>query len=327
MKSGFDKLESYLSRYDRFVISTHESPDADGLGAEIAFHEFLQWLGKTSIIINSDPIPDNVKFIDVDGEINIANGDFTLPEDITEYAQFVLDTNDYDNIGSAYKVLSTKVQACFIIDHHEGSRDKIDSNLIKVEASSACEIIYSIMTHYGMSLSFKSAQALYAGMLFDTGSFRYPKTSAETYRIAAHCLESGANPFRIYEEIYESNSLASFALRSQILSTMDIWYGGKLIAMKLTPQMLHETGATFSEGEIIINLPLTVKGVIVSVLVKQDIGGPVKVSMRTKGDYDVARIAMDNGGGGHKNAAGFKSRLPMDETYTRILTQMAEFFK
>ena len=76
MKSGFDKLEAYLSEYDRFVISTHESPDADGLGAEIAFLEFLRWLGKTAVIINSDPMPDNVRFIDVDGEINIAKNGF-----------------------------------------------------------------------------------------------------------------------------------------------------------------------------------------------------------------------------------------------------------
>ncbi len=328
MISDFKKLDIYLSKYDKFIISTHESPDADGLGAEIAFFEFLKNYGKKSIIINSDPTPDNVKFIDIENDINIiTDPDFTLPHDIDEYAQFVLDTNDYDNIGIAFETLHTRVRDIFIIDHHEGSKDKIETNFIKVEASSACEIIYGIISFHKMHLNFKTAQALYTGMLFDTGSFRYPKTSPETFRIAAQCVETGANPFDIYEQIYENNSLSSFALRSQILSSMQILHDGKLIAMKLTPAMLMQTGASFSEGEPAINLPLTVRGVIISVLIKQDIGGPVKVSMRTKGDYDVAKIAMDNGGGGHKNAAGFKSKLSIDETYNMILDKLAEFFE
>lgn len=324
---GFVKLDNFLAKYDKFVISTHESPDADGLGAEIAFKEFLGNLGKTSIIINSDPTPDIVEFIDIDNEINVFTDDFKLPEDIEEYAQFVFDTNDYDNIGSAYHMLKDKVKDVFIIDHHEGAMDKFESNFIKVEASSVCEIIYGIISYYDQPLSFKSAQALYTGMVFDTGSFRYPKTTPDTYKIAAHCVELGANPFTIYEHLYESNSLSSFALRGQILASMRIFHDGKMIALKLTPEMLKSTGSTFSEGEPAINLPLTVKGVIISLLVKQDIDGPVKVSMRTKGDYDVAKIAMDKGGGGHKNAAGFKSKLSFDETYNKIIKELDIFFK
>jgi len=327
MEKGFKNFEKYLSKYDKFIISTHESPDADGLGAELALLELLHALGKTAIIINSDATPDTVEFIDIDNEFNIYSENFDLPEDINDYAQFVLDTNDYDNIGAAYHGLKEKVQDLFIIDHHEGDRDKFESNFIKVEASSASEIIYDIISHYDKPLSFKAAQAIYTGMLFDTGSFRYPKTSPSTYKIAAHCIEMGADPFKIYEHLYESNSLSSFALRGKILSSMEVLHDGKMIAMQLTTEMLDETGATFTEGEPTINLPLTVKGVIASVLVKQDFGGPVKVSMRTKGPYDVADIAMKNGGGGHKNAAGFKSKLPFEETYRLALEVVGGLFK
>ncbi len=326
MEKGFKNLDAFLNRYEKFVISTHESPDADGLGAEIAFHELLQVIGKTSIIINSDPTPDTVEFIDIDREINIYDDSFQPPPDIEDYAQIVLDTNDYDNIGAAYHKLKDLVQDLFIIDHHEGDRDKFQSNFIKVEASSACEIIYDIIIRYGNELSFKAAQAIYTGMLFDTGSFRYPKTSPWTYKIAAHCIEKGANPFAIYEHLYESNSLSSFSLRSKITASMEVLHGGKMIAMKLTPEMLEETGATFTEGEPAINLPLTVKGVVASVLVKQDFGGPVKVSMRTKGELDVAEIAMTNGGGGHKNAAGFKSKLSFEETYQHAIDVVGRLF-
>ncbi len=328
MHSGFKNLDQYLAKYDKFIISTHESPDADGIGAELAFNELLNFLGKKSIILNSDPLPDTLEFLDIEKEINILDSEEEVPPDIDEYAQIVLDTNDYDNIGSAYHILKNRVRDIFIIDHHDaGDSDKFDTNFIRVEASSASEIVYEIMSYYGKDLTFKSAQAIYTGMLFDTGSFRYPKTTPLTYRIAARCMELGADPFKIYEHLYESNSLSSFSLRSHILATMEVLQNGKMIAMKLTPDMLRRTGASFTEGEPVINVPLTVKGVVASILIKQDIVGPVKVSMRTKGDIDVARLAMEMGGGGHKNAAGYKSKLSFEETYVKAIESMGRFFK
>lgn len=326
MKLGIKNLHDFLSRHDKFIISTHESPDGDGLGAEIAFNELLKALGKTTLILNSDPVPDKYQFIDIDNEINLYTEDFKLPGDLDEYSVFVLDTNDFDNIGKAYHSIKEQIKEVFVIDHHEGGKDRFEDDFIKAEASSACEIIYGILKHYKHTPSFKAAQALYAGILFDTGSFRYPKTSPETFRIVAELVEFGANPFDIYEKIYESNSLASFELKAKMLASMEILFNRKLILMKLHPDMLRETGAPFTEGELNINLPLTIEGIVASVLVKQDIGGPIKVSMRTKGDYDVAEIAMAKNGGGHKNAAGYKSSLSFEETCEEVIKEMSKFF-
>ncbi len=327
MSRSIRNLEEFINRYDKFIISTHESPDADGLGAEIAMLDLLKQLGKEAYIFNSDPTPEICKFIDIDSEIIILEDESQLPEDITDFAQFVLDTNDYDNIGSAYRILNTKVRELFIIDHHEGYTDKVDSNLIKADASSACEIVYSVIQHFNKEISFKSAQAIYSGLVFDTGSFKYPKTSSLTMKIASHLLKKGVTPFKVYEHLYESNSISSFQLRGRILASMEVLLGGQMIAMKLTPDMVIETGGSFSEGESSINMPFTVKGVVASLLIKQDLEGPVKVSMRTKGDLNVAEIAIKNGGGGHKNAAGFKSKLSFDETYKYAIKEMGKFFK
>jgi phosphoesterase RecJ-like protein len=326
MEEDLIKFDRFISKYDKFIISTHESPDWDGLGSEIALLELLRNLGKKPLIINSDPTPDTFLPLDTGKDINIMNGSFLLPGDINEYAQFVLDTNDYDNIGSASKILKEKIREFFIIDHHEGDAGITSSNFIKAEASSVSEIIYHIIRHYGQPITLSSAQALFAGIVFDTGSFVYPKTSAETFKIAAHLVELGVTPFRVHEQIYEQNTLPSFELRGHILSTIEVLYGGKLIAMKLTPAMLKESGASFAEGEPVINVPLAVKGVVASLLVKQDMQGPVKVSMRTKGDIDVARIAIQHGGGGHKNAAGYKSKHSFDETYKIAVESMKRFF-
>ncbi len=329
MHSGYKSLDSFLSRYSKFIISTHESPDWDGLGAEFAFFELLRRLKKDALILNSDPTPESFEtFFDPDGVINVYGGPDSISLCDTNCAHFVLDTNEYSNIGVVHRELKDKVRDVFIIDHHEGSMNKFESNFIKVEASSACEIVYEIYQYYDMDISLNAARALFAGVVFDTGSFRYPKTSPETFRMAAHLVEIGVNPTDIYEKIYEQNSRSSFELRSMILSTMEILYDGRMIAMKLTPDMLEKSGSTFAEGEPAINLPLTVKGVTASILVKQESpDNPVKVSMRTKGDYDVAEIAMENGGGGHRNAAGFKSHLSFEETYEMSKKLFGRFFK
>lgn len=326
MHPGFENIRRYINAHERFIISTHESPDGDGLGAEIAFRELLQSMGKDAIIVNSDPIPEKFSFIDEENEIIVFSDAEENSIGADDRALFVLDTNDVSNIGPLNLYLDGKIRGHFIIDHHEGGKDKYEANFIRVEASSACEIMYDIIMHFKKQLSPKSARALYAGIVFDTGSFRYPKTSPKTFRIASHLVEVGADPFSIYEKIYENNSLASFELRALMLSTMEIHYGGKLVLLKLTPEMLHKSGAPFEEGEMNINLPLTIKGVVASVLVKQNITGPVKVSMRTKGNYDVSKIAMANGGGGHRNAAGYKSSLNFEETCQKALAEMGEFF-
>jgi bifunctional oligoribonuclease and PAP phosphatase NrnA len=326
MDPALSNLNKFLSSFNKFIVTTHESPDADGLGAEIAFHELLQYLGKEVIIINGDETPDKYQFIDIDNEINIITDTYELPNDIKDYALFVLDTNDFPNTGAVCNVLEDKIKNIFIIDHHEGGPDLIKSNYIKIEASSASEIIHDIIMHFTDKLSFKAAQALYTGILFDTGSFRYPKTSPKTFRIIANLVEKGANPTEIYERIYENNSIDSFVLRSKMLSTMEIHFGGRMILMHLTPEMLKETGAAFSDGELNINLPLTLKDVVVSVLLKQDIDGPLKVSMRTKGDRDVSQIAITRHGGGHKNAAGYKTTLTRDNARQQVIQDMQVFF-
>jgi len=325
MHQGFKKFDSFISKHNKFILSTHESPDWDGLGAEIGLFELLKNLGKSPLILNSDKTPSIVRFIDLEGDIKVIDS-YDIPDDISEYVQFVLDTNDYNNIGKIYTLINDKIKDVFIIDHHEGTDDKYKKNFIKSDASSTCEIIYEIADYYKKPISLKAAQALYAGMLYDTGSFRYPKTSPETFRIAASLVEHGVTPFFVYEQIYEQNSLEGFRLNGKILSTMEVLHNGKLIAMKLTKEMLISTGSTFTEGELAINYPLTVRGVIASLLIKQDITGPVKVSMRTKGNYNVAKIAMENNGGGHKNAAGYKSKLSVNETYKIALENMNKLF-
>lgn len=240
----------------------------------------------------------------------------------SEYSLFVLDTNDFPNTGNSYKLLNDKIKNIFIIDHHEGDSMLIKNNYIKVEASSASEIIHELFRFFEKDFSKKAAIALFTGIVFDTGSFRYKKTSEKTFVAAADLVKAGANPTEIYENLFENNDLSKFLLQSEMMKTLETHFDGQMLLMHLTPEMLLKTGANFSDGETNINLPLKIKGVRISVLIKQDINGPMKVSMRTKGKLDVSEIAISHGGGGHKNAAGFKSGLNRDKTYELVMKDM-----
>jgi phosphoesterase RecJ-like protein len=326
MKRGIQDLESFLNRHEKFVITTHESPDPDGLGAEVAFYNFLCHLGKKPIIVNADKTPEKNRFIDYDEKIQLFDAKYVIPDDISEYGIIILDTNDYSNTGTVYYAFKHQIADVFIIDHHTKNDDDVGFNLINPKASSTGEIVYQILEHFKAPVPFKSALGIYAGILFDTGSFRYPKTSSETFRVASRLVDLGISPNWVYEVMYETYSVSSLMLKSKMLSSMEFLFDGRLVLMHLTQEMLRETGGVFSEGEININIPLTVKDVIASVLIKQDIDGPIKVSMRTKGDLNVADIAISRKGGGHKNAAGYKSHLSWNETRDQLLNDMSVFF-
>jgi phosphoesterase RecJ-like protein len=325
MDKTFSELDAFINRHTKMVITTHESPDADGLGAEIALKEYLSSIGHDTFIYNGDPLPDKYTFLDTKAEIKQA-GKHELPEDISEYGLIIIDTNTFSNTGKTAEYLSDKIQDFFIVDHHEGKSDLFAQNLILVHASSASEIVANFLRHKEFTPTLKGANALYTGILFDTGGFRYSKTSSLTFQLISWLVENGANPVKLYEELFENNELTNLLLKSKMLSTLETYHEGRLVYMELTPEMLMETGGKFAEGELNINIPLTTKGVEISVLMKQDINGPLKVSMRSKGDIDVSIIAISRNGGGHKNAAGFKSHIPHEDTKRLVLNDLSKFF-
>jgi phosphoesterase RecJ-like protein len=326
MKRAIQDLEIFLNRHEKLIITTHESPDPDGIGAEIAFFQFLNHLGKNSVIVNADKTPEKYMFLDISSKIMILGENFQVPADILDYGIIILDTNDYSNTGTIYKTFKDMPLDIFIIDHHARFENETGTNYIDSTASSTSEMVFEIITAFDAPVSFMAGLNLYAGILFDTGSFRYPKTTSRTFRTIAALVDLGVSPTWIYDVIYETYSVSSLRLKSKMLSSMEYHFDGKLVLMHLTPDMLKETGGIFSEGEININIPLTVKDVVASVLIKQDLSGPLKVSMRTKGGLDVAEIAIARHGGGHKNAAGYKSKVSWEETRKMVLDDMSRFF-
>jgi phosphoesterase RecJ-like protein len=316
----------FIEKYDKFVITAHETPDGDALGSEFAMLLALRKLGKTARILNADPAPQKFAFIDPGDEFEVLVRKEQIPKDIGEYGLFILDVNDINNIGQVATLILPRVKEYFIVDHHDSETVQLSKNHIEQNASSTCEILYLLFREMNLELDLPIAQALYMGILYDTGSFIYPKTTAITFEIAHDLVSLGVQPNMTYVNVYESNSISSLVLMSKVLATLELHYDDHVAVQTMTQDLLREAGAIYEESDLLINIPLRSGDVRVSVFFKENLEGIKRCSLRSKGNIDVATIAQSLGGGGHKTAAGFKCVRPFEVMKVEILEMLHKYF-
>jgi phosphoesterase RecJ-like protein len=220
----------FLSRNRKFVITAHETPDGDALGSEFAMQRALAKLGKSAFICNADPAPEKFTFVEPDQQPLVLQNGSQLPPDLGERALLILDVNDLNNLGSVGRLVVPRVREYFIIDHHDSDADLLAPNHIEQGASSTCEILYLLFRAMRVEMDFHMAQALYMGIVYDTGCFIYPKTTAVTFQIAHELVGLGVSPNQVYANVFESNSLSSLVLMSRVLSTLTLHEGGRVAA-------------------------------------------------------------------------------------------------
>ncbi len=315
----YGTVKAFLERNHKFVITAHETPDGDALGAEFAMLRALLSLGKKAFICNADPAPENLAFVEPLHQPLVLRSERDLPPDIAEHALLILDVNDVHNLGSVGRLVLPRVREHFIIDHHDSDNDLSAPNHIEQGASSTCEILYLLFQEMGLQLDPHMAQALFMGIVFDTGSFVYPKTTALTFRIAHELVTLGVNPNQVYTNLYESHSLSSLLLMSRVLSSLTLHGAGRVAIQNMPNRLLEECHARYEEADQIINIPLRSREVRVSLFFKQNAEGLWRCSLRSKGPIDVAEIARSYGGGGHRTAAGFKCTRPTEAIQAEIL--------
>jgi len=321
-----DAVIEFINKYDKFIITAHETPDGDALGSEYAMLLALRKLGKTARILNADPAPQKFAFVASGDEFEVLVRKEQIPEDIGEYGLFILDVNDINNIGQVATLILPRVKEYFIVDHHDSETVQLSQNHIEQNASSTCEILYLLFRDMKLELDLPMAQALYMGILYDTGSFIYPKTTAVTFEIAHDLVSLGVQPNQTYVSVYESNSISSLVLMSKVLATLELHYDNQVAVQTMSQELLRTAGAAYEESDLLINIPLRSADVRVSVFFKENLEGIKRCSLRSKGNIDVAAIAQSLGGGGHKTAAGFKCLRPFDVMKVEILEMLHEYF-
>ncbi|MCL2245163.1 MAG: bifunctional oligoribonuclease/PAP phosphatase NrnA [Treponema sp.] len=313
----FDNIISFIDRHKSFILTTHDTPDADGLGSQMVLAAILRISGKTVKIINSDPVPKNLNFLIITQEAETWNREKHLSF-LENSAMLVLDTSEEYHIGIMRKHLK-KTKEVFTIDHHEPALRKNIPGFIDSSAASTAELAVELACYMGIELDPQTATAAYAGIVYDTGFFAYPRTNLRTFRAASKTIEWGTDPNYIYKHMMEQSSYYAVLLQKQALTNLVFYVDKKLAVLKLSREDFKITGADFEDAENIVNIPLRAKEVEISLLFKEKESGEMRCSLRSKGRVNVSKIAQVFGGGGHVAAAGFKSSLRMEEIFKKLL--------
>ena len=323
---AFQPAVDFINNNDKFILTAHETPDGDALGSECAMYFALHALGKTVRIFNADPMPGKFSFIDSDGIVTTLESENQLPFDLEHYVLIILDTNDIKNIGQVSTMVLPRVKDSLIIDHHDSGGSVVKSNLIIREASSTCEILFDLFTELKLSIDFPAAQSLFVGIVYDTGSFIYPKTTAKTFDIAHELVKKGVEPNYVYTKVYESNSISSLVLQSKVLGTLELFMDDHIAVQTMLKSTLEECGAFYEEADSLINIPLKSEQIRVSIFFKENNTGILRCSLRSKDNIDVSVIAQHYNGGGHKTAAGFKCKESLDDIKSNVLKMLEKYF-
>lgn len=301
-----------IRSHDRFLLVTHENPDGDALGSVLATKLGLEQLGKDAVmyLFGRVPLPAEYAFMD------LAELRRDLPADVGERVVVALDCANIRRMGPETGFLDA-TPAILNIDHHHDNSRFGHLNLIVPDASSTGEVLHDLFQELGVTITPDIAEALYIALVTDTGRFQYTNTTPKTLRLAADLVEAGANVHRVFQAVYETVAFAKLKLLARALDRARVYEGGRLIVSVLLRSDFEDVGAEepFSEG--IIDHLRAVEGADMVALIRepptQD--GPTRrVSLRTTAEeIDVSAIARRSGGGGHHQAAGFSSELPIDE--------------
>ena len=302
--SKWKEIKSFIDKGKTFVLTTHINPDGDAIGSEIGMYHFLKSLGKEVHVINSDIIPELYHFLDKDCEIVQKYEPFH--DEIFDRCDviFVLDISTTERLGKlGERIVGSKaVKIC--IDHHASNNLKYDIAVIEQTASATGELIYYFLKEIEAEITEDIAQSLYVAIMTDTGSFRFSNSTSDAHYVTSELIKCGINNRIIYEYVYENNPPRKVHLFAKTLSTLDIVHNGMIASMELTQKMLKETKTTKEDAEGFVDYLNTIKGVKLSLLFYEVNVTTTKVSLRSKGEVDVDKLAGEFGGGGHIHSAG-----------------------
>jgi phosphoesterase RecJ-like protein len=315
-RADLDATADALRRHDRFLVVTHENPDGDALGSLLAATIMLRALGKdaTMYLAGDTPLPREYGFMNLDGLVR------TPPADARERVLVAVDCAKAERIGDP----DAAPRAHFVvnIDHHHDNTRFGDVNLIVADASSTGEVLRDVMRELGVELTPELAEPLYIALVTDTGRFQYTNTTPKSLRLAAELVEAGADVHAVFQQVYESVEFAKLKLLARALNRAEVLEGGRIVVSHLVRTDFSDVGAAEPYSEGLIDYLRAVEGSELAVLIREQLSEGAeerKGSLRSSIDeLDVSAIARLFGGGGHRQAAGFSTDLPLEEIVERI---------
>ena len=302
---------------NRFLLTSHASPDGDAIGSEIGLARLLRSLGKGAVVWNRDPVP--ALYLPLPGTDRIHVGEEPpagYPEKFDGIVVLECPSPDRTGIEAHLEALPV-----VNIDHHLGNQHYGEINWVDSAAPAVGEMIFRLAQGLKVDVDADTATALYLTLVTDTGGFRFSNATPAAFEAAASLVRVGANPAQVSQWLYESNPAPMIRLLAEMLQTLELHEGGRLALVRLTPEMFARAGAAAGDSEGLIDYPRSIAGVEAVALVRTREDGGRKVSLRSRGEVDVEGVARQHGGGGHKNAAGFVAEG--DDVERQVLAALA----
>ncbi|MDB5174530.1 MAG: nrnA, partial [Phycisphaerales bacterium] len=239
-------------------------------------------------------------------------------------ALLVVDTGTWSQLPGLRERVENWHVPKLVVDHHLTQEDWADAKLVVTDAAAAGEIAAELLDQWGVRIDKPMASALFVAITSDTGWFQFSNTRPYTLRLAARLMEAGVDTDQLYQLIYQNERAERIALQTRAQQSLELLLDGRLAVMRVRKQDFEETRANVPDTENLINIPLQIRTVEVSVLLTEprDLG-PVRVSLRSKGHVDVARFAEQFGGGGHARASGLKIDKPLQEAHDMVISAMS----
>jgi phosphoesterase RecJ-like protein len=324
MRLDWATLLGVLRDARSFVLTSHVRPDCDALGSELGMLGILEAIGKDVRIVNAQATPANLKWIDPDHRLESLAEGVKKDDLVTRDVLIVLDTSAWAQLGAMGDVAKAMREKVLVIDHHVSEDDLSDRWFKDTSAEATARIVYEIGLRLKVPLSKRIATPLYAGLSTDTGGFRFPNVSGESFRVAARLVDAGADPTAIYRELFEQDSLARLHLVGRTLAGAQASHGGRVIVSTVRQSDIKEVQAQPADTEDLVNLTLAVKGTEVAVILIEQPDGRIKTSFRSRSQVDCNALAARFGGGGHKAAAGAILPGPFDVAHEQVLAAVDE---
>jgi len=321
---SFERCKTIFAQKKSFVLTTHINPDGDGLGSEVALALYLTGEGKSVSVINQSRTPEYYMFMNSLFPIALF-----VPEKheklIREADVFIaLDTNTPMRFSALKEAVVKSSAAKLCIDHHPDQEAFADLYIVDEQATATGEIIFKLLKYLRPnSITAPVAEALYAAIMTDTGSFRFPKTGPETHTITAELLQRGADPAKIYQRIFEEGPANKLKLLGRALDSLAVDHLGSVASMTLRRKDFTETMTSEEDTDNMVNYALTIGGVKIGLMFVELEDG-IKVSFRSKGTIPINKLAKEFGGNGHTNAAGARIRGRSLDEIVRSVTERSE---
>jgi bifunctional oligoribonuclease and PAP phosphatase NrnA len=309
-------LVEFFRKHERPLLMTHIRPDADGLGAQMALHDALTAMGKKPRVAIASKLLPRYEFLDRGRKVI---EDFRPAAFADCDGVVVLDTGTWNQLGDFGDWLKKSPLPRAVVDHHLTQDDLGGQAFVDTTAEATGRLAYEIIRALGAPISPAAASHLFMALATDTGWFRHPNATAKTFALAAELTELGAVPTLLYERLYEAAPLARFRLTGVALERLQVRTGGQVAFTEIYLTDYPATGAVPGDTEDLINYPRSVEGVEVGLVFIEQPGGGTKISFRSRSRLDVAAIAKQFGGGGHRLASGARTNKTLPETRDAVL--------